>query len=96
MRALHMEEGVNFLHWQDEDGNNLGASPTIDVLVRGDIVITAVIEDARNLPISYRALQATADIPGTGHVTGGGIYLDNSLVTLEAIPARVELHRLVW
>ena len=88
MHALHMEEGVNFLHWQDEDGNNLGASPTIDVLVRGDIVITAVIEDARNLPISYRALQATADIPGTGHVTGGGIYLDNSLVTLEAIPAR--------
>ena len=84
--ALGLEEGVNFLRWVDADGNELGTGLSLDITLSADMEVTAVLEDARSLPVQHYSVQALVDTPGTGTVDGGGVYLSGSDISLVATP----------
>ena len=77
-------DGVNFLRWEDADGNVLGTESSLSYVVANDETITAVVEDARPLPVSFYSVNTIIENPETGSIQGGV----GSELMLEAKPAQ--------
>ena len=81
-------DGVNFLRWEDADSNVLGTESSLSYVVANDETITAVVEDARPLPVSFYSVNTIVENPETGSIQGGGTYVAGSELMLEAKPAQ--------